>query len=166
MKEKTRFLTRAALIAAIYVVLTGISYFAGLDKGVIQFRISEALCFLPCFLPAAIPGLSIGCLISNIIYGGALPDIIFGSFATLIGALGTYFLRKYPLLAPIPPIIANALIIPPVLIFAYAATEAYWFILLTVTAGEVLSCAAVGYPLMFLLRRYKLFSFELAKKKR
>lgn len=166
MKEKTRFITRAALIAAIYVVLTGISYFAGLDKGVIQFRISEALCFLPCFLPAAIPGLSIGCLISNIIYGGALPDIIFGSLATLIGALGTYFLRKYPLLAPIPSIIANALIIPPVLIFAYGATEAYWFILLTVTAGEALSCAAVGYPLMFLLKRYKLFSFELPKKNR
>ena len=62
--------------------------------------------------------------------------------------------------------VRNALIIPPVLIFAYEATEAYWFILLTVTAGEVLSCAAVGYPLMFLLRRYKLFSFELPKKKR
>jgi len=58
MKEKTRFITRAALIAAVYTVLTGISHLAGLDKGVIQLRISEALCFLPCFLPSAIPGLS------------------------------------------------------------------------------------------------------------
>lgn len=166
MKEKTRFITRAALIAAAYTVLTGISHLAGLDKGVIQLRISEALCFLPCFLPSAIPGLSIGCLISNIIYGGALPDIIFGTLATLLGALGTFLLRKHPLLAPIPPILANALIIPPVLIFAYGATEAYWFILLTVTAGEVLACAAVGYPLMFMMRRYRLFSFPLPKKKK
>lgn len=154
MKEKTRFITRAALIAAVYTVLTGVSYLVVLDKGVIQLRLSESLCFLPCFLPAAIPGLSIGCLISNIIYGGALPDIIFGTLATLVGAIGTFLLRKHPFLAPIPPIIANALIIPPMLIFAYGETDAYWFILLTVTAGEVLACAAIGYPLMLATKKY------------
>ncbi len=164
MKEKTRFITRAALIAAIYTVLTGLSYLAGLDKGVIQLRLSEALGFLPCFMPAAVPGLFVGCLISNIVYGAALPDIIFGSLATLLGALGTYALRKYPLLAPVPPIVANALIVPPLLIFAYGVPQSYPYILLTVTAGEILACAVIGYPLMFLLGKYKAFHFEIKKK--
>ena len=159
MKEKTRFITRAALIAAIYTVLTGISYLMGLDKGVIQLRLSEALAFLPCFVPAAVPGLFVGCLISNIVFGAALPDIIFGSLATLIGALGTYALKKYPALAPLPAILANALIIPPLLIIAYNAAESYLFILLTVTAGEALTCAAMGYPIMFLLKKYGIFRF-------
>lgn len=82
------------MIAALYVVLTYITNLLGLASGTIQVRFSEALCILPVFTPAAIPGLFIGCLISNLITGGIIWDIIFGSIATLLGALGTYFLRK------------------------------------------------------------------------
>ena len=171
MKEKTRFLTRAALIAAIYVVLTGISYFAGLDKGVIQFRISEALCFLPCFLPAAIPGLSIGCLISNIIYGGALPDIIFGTLATLIGAVLTRLLTRgllnssqsgaslrFRLAAVLPPIISNTIIVPLVLKFAYMYDDALYFMAFTVCLGEIIGIGIIGNILITVLSRQNILS--------
>ena len=88
MKNKNvTFLTQAAMIAAIYVVLTYV--FAPFSFGEVQIRISEALTILPLFTPAAIPGLFVGCLVGNILGGAILPDIIFGSIATLIGAIGT-----------------------------------------------------------------------------
>ena len=92
--KKVLFAVQAAMIAALYVVLTYITNLLGLASGTIQVRFSEALCILPVFTPAAIPGLFIGCLISNLITGGIIWDIIFGSIATLLGALGTYFLQK------------------------------------------------------------------------
>ena len=94
-KQKSRkvlFMAQAAMIAAIYVVLTVI--FAPISFGQIQFRVSEALVVLPVFTPAAIPGLFIGCLIGNILGGAILPDIIIGSIATLIGAAFTWMLRR------------------------------------------------------------------------
>ena len=106
--KKVLFLTQSAMIAAIYVVLTVM--FQAISFGEIQVRIAEALTILPAFTPAAIPGLFIGCIIGNIFGGSILPDIIFGSLATLIGACFTYLLRnqsKY--LAPLPPIISNIL---------------------------------------------------------
>ena len=117
MKNKgTQFLTEAAVIGAIYVVLTIL--FAPLSYGEIQIRFSEALTILPFFTPAAIPGLFVGCIIANL-FGGAIPvDIIFGSIATLIGAVFTYRLRSCNrFLAPIPPIVSNAVIVPFVLHF-------------------------------------------------
>ena len=119
MKNKgTQFLTEAAAIGAIYVVLTLL--LAPLSFGEVQIRFSEALTILPFFTPAAIPGLFIGCIIANLL-GGAIPvDIIFGSIATLIGAVFTYKLRNSNrFLAPIPPIAANAIIVPFVLRFGY-----------------------------------------------
>lgn len=112
MKNKgTQFLAEAAVIGAIYVVLTLL--FAPLSYGEIQIRFSEALTILPFFTPAAIPGLFVGCIIANL-FGGAIPvDIIFGSIATLIGAVFTYRLRSCNrFLAPIPPIVSNAVIVP------------------------------------------------------
>ena len=100
-------IVQAAMIAALYVVLTFIANALGLANYAIQVRFSEALTILPYFTPAAIPGLFIGCLLSNILTGCAIPDIIFGSIATLIGAVFTYKLRKFKWLAPIPPIISN-----------------------------------------------------------
>ena len=91
MKKRNLFITQAALIAALYVVLTLVSAAFGLDSKAIQFRLSEVLTVLPALTPAAIPGLFIGCLLSNFICGAMLPDMIFGSLATLIGAVGTYF---------------------------------------------------------------------------
>lgn len=139
-----RFLTSAGLTAALYVVLTMISTLMGLSSGAVQVRLSEALCVLPCFTPAAVPGLFVGCLISNLLSGCVVWDVIFGSVATLIGALGTYFFRKKRFLAIASPIIANAAVIPLVLVYAYGAEQGYPFVLLTVTAGEVISCGLLG----------------------
>ena len=88
--KKVLFLTQAAVIAAIYVVLTIFISAFNLASGAIQVRISEALTILPFFTPAAIPGLAIGCLLSNLLTGAAGYDVVFGSLATLLGAVGTY----------------------------------------------------------------------------
>ena len=93
--KKVLFLTQAAVIAAIYVVLTIFISAFNLASGAIQVRISEALTILPFFTPAAIPGLAIGCLLSNLLTGAAVYDVVFGSLATLLGAVGTYLLRKH-----------------------------------------------------------------------
>ena len=100
------------MIAALYVVLTLLANALGLANYAIQVRFSEALTILPFFTPAAIPGLTIGCLLSNILTGCAPLDILFGTLATLIGALGTYALRRFEWLAPLPPILANTIIVP------------------------------------------------------
>ena len=124
--KKLVFICQAAVIAALYVVLTYV--FSAFASGVIQVRVSEALTILPAFTPAAIPGLVIGCLLSNTLTGCVLLDIIFGSVATLIGALGSYALRRHTWLVPIPPIVSNMIIVPFVLRFAYGATDAFPFI--------------------------------------
>lgn len=147
-------LVQAAMIAALYVVLTFLANAFGLANYAIQVRFSEALTILPYFTPAAIPGLFIGCLISNILTGCALPDIIFGSLATLIGAVFTYKLRRFKWMAPLPPIIANMIIVPFVLLYAYGIRP-LWFSFLTVTAGEIISCGILGMLLLFALDKYK-----------
>lgn len=114
-----KFITQAAVIAAIYVVLVVI--FNYISFGPVQFRIAEALTILPYFTPAAIPGLFVGCIIANILGGAIVWDVVFGSIATLIGAIGTYLLRKHKWLAPVPPIVANTIIVPFVLKFAYGS---------------------------------------------
>ena len=161
-KKNVLFLTQAAMIAAIYTVLTCFISAFGLASGAIQVRISEALTILPYFTPAAIPGLFIGCFISNTITGCALWDIIFGSLATLLGAALTYLLRKYKWLAPIPPIAANTLIVPFVLSYVYEAPGTIPYLMLTVGVGEILSCGGLGMALLFILNRYKqrIFSFS------
>ncbi|MBO5518040.1 MAG: QueT transporter family protein [Firmicutes bacterium] len=158
LSKKTLFLVQAALIAAIYVVLTVV--FAPFSFGEVQVRIAEALTILPVFLPAAVPGLFVGCLLGNMLGGAVLPDIIFGSLATLIGALGTRALRKaHPFLAPIPPILANTVIVPFVLKYAYAVDLPIPFIMLTVGIGEVVSCGIFGLVLYYALngRRTQVF---------
>ena len=152
------FMTQAAMIATIYVVLTVV--FAPFSFGQVQVRISEALTILPFFTPAAIPGLYIGCLIGNIIGGAILPDIIFGSLATLIGAVFTYLLRKQSkFLAPIPPIAANTIIVPFVLYYAYGITLPIPLLMLGLLIGELISCGLLGMILLTSLEkhRYKIF---------
>ena len=159
-KSSALYLTRGAIVAALYVVLTYISAIFGLSSGVIQFRISEALCILPVFFAEAVPGLYIGCIISNIIAGANPFDIIFGSLATLIGAIGARLLRRLPeklsWLISIPTVLANVLIVPPVLIFAYGATDAYPFIVLTVFIGEFVCATVMGYFLLLALKKMRL----------
>ena len=163
MKNKgTQFLTEAAAIGAIYVVLTLL--LAPLSFSEVQIRFSEALTILPFFTPAAIPGLFIGCIIANLL-GGAIPvDIIFGSIATLIGAVFTYKLRNSNrFLAPIPPIAANAIIVPFVLRFGYGVNLPIPLMMLTVGIGEVVSCAIVGLILQTALLKYKNVIFRSQK---
>ncbi len=158
MKNNTLYLTQGALIAALYVALTIISNFAGLANGAIQLRLSEMLTILPVFTVAAIPGLAVGCALANIATGCALWDIVFGTLATTLGALGTYYIgRKYPYIGPIFPIAANALIVPKILQIVYGAEGAYWYFVLTVGIGEILSCGALGILLYRALRKTKIF---------
>ncbi len=155
MKNKgTRFITSAAAIAALYVVLTMIANAMGLASFAIQVRFSEALTILPVFTGAAIPGLFIGCLISNLISGGVIWDVAFGSLATLIGALGTYFLRKHRILPYIPPIATNTLIVPFVLVYAYGIEGTLPFFMMTVAIGEIISCGILGYFFRKVLEKY------------
>ena len=151
-------MTQSAMIAAVYVVLTFIG--ASVSFGPIQIRFAEALTILPLFTPAAVPGLFVGCLIGNILSGAIVPDIIFGSLATLIGAIGTYHLRSFPVLAVIPPIAANTLIIPFVLKYAYCEPFPIPFMMLTVGIGEVFSCGLLGYGLLKILNNYRNIIFR------
>ncbi len=158
MKNNTLYLTQASLIAALYVMLTIISNFAGLASGVIQLRLSEMLTILPVFTPAAIPGLAVGCAVANLATGCALWDVAFGTLATTLGALGTYYIgRKFPYAGPAFPIAANALIVPKVLQVVYGAEGTYWYFMLTVGIGEILSCGVLGIILYRVLRKTKIF---------
>jgi uncharacterized membrane protein len=161
-KNKVLFLTQAAMIAAIYVVLTFAINAFGLANGAIQVRISEALTILPYFTPAAVPGLFIGCLLSNTLTGCMLLDIIFGSLATLLGAVGTYLLRRFKWAAPLPPIIANTLVVPFVLAYVYETPGSIFYLMLTVGIGEVISCGVLGMLLLFMLNKYRGRLFRLS----
>lgn len=157
-KELIRYVTRAALVAALYVVLTMVSAVFGLSSGAVQVRISEALCILPVFMPEATVGLFLGCLLSNLMVSGVVIwDVIFGSLATFIGAVGAYMLRRRPekfmWCATLPTVISNALIIPPVLIFAYGESKAYIIVLALVTAGELISATGLGSVLYYALKK-------------
>lgn len=149
---RTQFLSYGALLAAIYTVITYLTI--PISFGPVQFRVSEALCILPVFSKAAVPGLFVGCFLANFMAGAAPMDVVFGSLATLFGAIGTYRLRKTGLLAALPPIVSNALVIPFVLRFAYGANELIPFMMLTVGIGEVISVGVLGNILRFALQRY------------
>ena len=153
-KQNVVFMTQAAMTAAIYVVLTVV--FAPFSFGEIQVRLAEALTILPAFTPAAIPGLFVGCIIGNFLGGALLPDIIFGSIVTLIGAFGTWALRNQNrFLAPLPPILANTVIVPFVLRYAYGVALPIPFMMLTVGAGEIVSCGVLGMIVYTALSRYQ-----------
>lgn len=150
------FTTQAAMIAALYVVLTYAASMLGLSSGAIQIRFSEALTILPYFTPAAIPGLFVGCLLSNTLTGACLLDIICGSLATLLAAYASYAIRKYKYLTALPPIIANTLVVPFVLRYGYGMVDdTIPFMMLTVGIGEIISCGILGGILLFTLNKYK-----------
>lgn len=148
----------AATIAALYTVLTLISGIFGLSSGAIQIRLSEALCILPAFSSSAIYGLTIGCFISNILTSGTPLDIIFGTLATLIGAVGGYFLRRFKWLVPLPTVIANTVIIPLVIFYGFNMTDkAIPFLMLTVGFGELIAAYALGMLLLITLQKKNIF---------
>ena len=156
--NSTRSLTRAALIAAIYALLTVI--FQPISFGAVQFRISEALTLLPVLMPDAVPGLFIGCLLSNLLGGGVWFDVLLGSAATLLAALCTRKFRSRPLLAAAMPVVFNGLIVGPVVYLAYvrAPGEAVnwalmWSSMGTVALGEAVVCYILGLLLVRVLQR-------------
>ncbi len=152
-KKQTRLLCHAAIIASLYIVFTYVAATLGLASGAIQLRLSEALCILSVFTPAAVPGLTLGCLISNLATGCLPTDILFGTLATLLGAIGGRLLRRNPYLAPIPTVLANTLIVPFVLAFAYRVEESLPFLFLSVGIGEVLSAYLLGVLLYLPLKK-------------
>ena len=153
-----RFAANAAVIAAIYVVLTYV--FAWCASGAVQVRVAEALTILSVFTTAAIPGLAVGCLLANLLTGCALWDVVFGTLATLLGAIGTRLLRKRGFLASLPPILANVLIVPWVLRFVYGDAWPIWLLMLTVGAGELISCGVLGGILLITLKKYPMKLFH------
>lgn len=155
MKSKTKGIITAAIIAALYVVLTEVSAMFNLSSGVIQLRLSEALCVLVWFTPSAIPGLFVGCIIANLFTGAIVWDIIFGSFATLIGAIGSFYLRKYRIVSLFCPVVSNMIIVPFILKYAYLIPGSVWYFVLTVGIGEFISCVVLGYFAGKLADKYK-----------
>ena len=155
-RNKTLQIANAGMVAALYVVLTWIANLLGLASGAIQVRLSEALTILPVFTAAAVPGLAVGCVLANLLTGCAFWDVVFGSIATLLGAIGTRLLKNKPLLAWIPPVVSNAAIVPVVLMKVYGVNditvfgqyfgpETIWLMLvITVGIGEIISCGVLG----------------------
>lgn len=158
-KRSVRFLTQAAVIAALYAVLTiAVSLIPALNTlsfGPFQVRISEALTILPAFTPAAIPGLFVGCLASNLVgmatSGVTLLDVICGSLASLVAAWISYRVRKYPWLVPLAPVVVNAFVVAAVL--KATLDLPYWLMVGTVGGGQVIACYGLGMLLYYALKR-------------
>ena len=158
MKNKSRFLAHSALIAALYVALTYLQNFLipGSTSWAIQYRASEALCVLALFTPAAIPGLTIGCLLFNLSYAGALPlDIVVGSLASLLATAGMWWTRRvtvkgYPLPALLMPALANGLLVGWELSLYIGG--AFWLNALYVAIGEAAVLLTLGSLLYYIIR--------------
>ena len=158
--KKVLLVVQAALIAAIYVVLTYFISVFQLASGAIQVRISETLTILPFFTPAAIPGLAVGCFLSNLLTGCLPMDVLFGSLATLLGAVGSYLFRRHKWLVPLPPVLANIIIVPYVLANVYGVEGSIPFFMVTVGIGEVISCYFLGMILLNALLPYRNVLFK------
>ena len=165
MNKKIKFITTAAIIAAAYVVLTLVSAAFNLAYGPVQFRLSEALCILAALTPAAIPGLTVGCIISNLLSFNAI-DMLFGSAATLIAAILTYYTRKItfkdlPLLGSLFPVVVNGLIVGAEIAVFFLPETAFFtgfaISALQVALGEMVICYGLGIPLYGMVKKTNLF---------
>ncbi|NLT47861.1 MAG: QueT transporter family protein [Clostridiales bacterium] len=153
---KAKYLVHGAAIAAVYTALTLL--LMPLSYGVMQIRISEALTVLPALTPAAIPGLFLGCFIANMLGPNGMIDMVLGSSATLLAAITSYKLRSRPLLVPLPPVLANGLIIGPMLYYVYAVPVPLWACILWVALGEAIACYGIGLPLLkYMSKRKSIF---------
>ena len=180
---RTSYIAQAGMIAAVYAACTlaALVLLQGLAWGPVQFRISEALVALAVLTPAAVPGLTIGCIVANlanmVISGtGALGllDVVFGSLATLVGALWCRKFADRPAVALLGPVAANALIVPaylPILLQGLgfytipfttisldgAYLPRYLFGLAATGIGEAVVVYALGLPLVSALRKANVF---------
>ena len=164
MKSKLKVfsVTLAAMIAAAYVIMTFVSSVLGLSSGMIQVRFSESLNTLVCFTESAVPGLFLGCILSNLLTGGCVIDLVVGSIATLIGAavgrkIATIKDGKYNILVPIPTILSNAILVPFVLQYGYGIDMPYRYLFTTVGLGEIVSAGLIGMFVYFTLLRIPQF---------
>lgn len=170
ISEKTRKLTQTAMIAGIYAAITFATFY--MSFGAIQYRVSEALTILPLFTVNAIPGLSIGCALANLIgfFMGVNPsgivDVFFGTSASLIAALLTYFIGKTDkkwvkyVFAPMPPVIINAIIVGFEISYFFMGTltwEVYLANFTSVLIGQAVICYGLGVPLMIVLEKNNIF---------
>ncbi len=161
MNKNPRFIVKAALIGALYTVLTLLSAAAGLAYGGVQLRFSEALTLLPLFTPAAIPGLTVGCIVSNIFSSVTPLDTVIGSLATLLAAVCTRKLRHItvkgiPVLSMLSPVIFNALFIGAEIAF-FSGNEVFLPVFITnalsVGAGELAVIVTLGTTLITYFRK-------------
>lgn len=166
----TRQLTLAAAVGALYAALTmGASVF-GVAYGPIQFRLSEALCVLPFFFPVSSWGLTLGCVLANLLSPYGPLDVVFGSLATMIAAFCTARMRSR-WLAPLPPVLCNGLIVGALLAFSEAGSgpgffAAFAFNGLSVAVGELVVCFGLGIPLLILIPKLTFFRDLIVQNKR
>jgi len=153
-RNESREIAAGGLIAALYVVLTFVAAAMGIASGAIQVRISEGLCLLPCLMPSAVPGLTLGCLLANLLTGCAPWDVVFGTAATLIGAVGTRMMRRTPNLSWIPPVVSNTVIVPIVLMKVYGVDTAWPLLCLQIFIGEMISVCGIGLVVYHLAEKY------------
>ena len=158
MNYSTKSMTRAAMVAAIYCVLT--LMFQPISYGHVQFRISEALTLLPVLMAEAVPGLFIGCILANLLGGAMWYDVVFGSIATLLAAICTRRLRDIPAAGAAMPVLFNGAIVGPVVYFAYSKAPGGAFslpLLLkdvgSVAVGEAVVCFALGLAMVSALKK-------------
>ena len=151
VSNNTRTLARAAIIAALYTVLTLL--LQPLSYGEVQIRFSEALTLLPILLPEAVPALAVGCLLANILGGCTIFDIVFGTLATLLAALCTRRLRDRFWLAALMPVLFNGVIVGAVVHYCYAPVFPLPLSMLSVAAGEAVACLVVGPLLVRVMQR-------------
>ena len=148
----TRRIVRGGLIAAVYAVLC-MAFFT-FSYGDVQFRISEALTVLPLLMPEAVPGLFIGCLLSNLLGGMGILDIVFGSLATLIAALLTRWMRNLPKpIAVLPVVLINAFVVGGVVLHLGAGLP-LWMSIGSVGLGQLVVVYVLGLPLYYTLNKY------------
>lgn len=151
--KRTKNLVYGAVIAALYAVVT--LAFSAISFGPVQFRVSEAFTALPLLMPCAVPGLTVGCIVANLVAGYGIYDIVIGSLATCLGAVGTYLCRKKPALAMLFPVLTNAVLVGSMLYFIVPNSPALAMNMLTVGAGEVVVCYGLGLPLYYLLKKQR-----------
>lgn len=161
-KLTTRDLTLAAMVAALYALLGYFGDILSLTFGPVQIRFAEALTVLPFLFPATAPGLALGCLITNLLSPYGPIDVIFGTLATAIAAWLTVKMPRW-YLAALPPILVNAVILPPMWAWAEvgAVNSAFWaacgFNALTFIPGEALACYVLGTVLLKALPQISYF---------
>lgn len=161
-ENRTRYLVQAALIAALYAALT--LAFEPFSYGLMQVRVSEALCVLVLFTSSAVPGLFVGCFVANFIgvcLGQSIPlDVFAGSLTTLLAAYMGYRMRRNPWLVPLPAVALNAIVVGLMLYYVFLPGSgmevSLLFCALSVGAGQFIACYVLGMPLYFALRKSRL----------